>query len=171
MLGEASRAAPPEPPSWLPTSAGRHGDPQQPDPHQLQLVAHLGAGERCGQAGGCPRRARGCQPRPLAQGEPGSVPLDPVLQLSEGRASVRGLRVGAPTRWPWLLGLGLLPSGAWPWVGPRSPLPPQFQGHPFCPIPVPTPKGAGAEGPVQRQRHGRCCCEGGREGRGCWGKG
>ncbi|XP_040837029.1 ganglioside-induced differentiation-associated protein 1-like 1 isoform X1 [Ochotona curzoniae] len=83
MLGEASRAAPPEPPSWLPTSAGRHGDPQQPDPHQLQLVAHLGAGERCGQAGGCPRRARGCQPRPLAQGEPGSVPLDPVLQLSE----------------------------------------------------------------------------------------
>lgn len=76
------------PPSRLlpPRIAGCHGDPQQPDPHQLQLVAHLGAGERCNQAGGSPRRARGSQPRPLAQGEPGSVPLDPILQLSEGRA-------------------------------------------------------------------------------------
>lgn len=76
------------PPSRLlpPRIAGCHGDPQQPDPHQLQLVAHLGAGERCNQAGGSPRRARGSQPRPLAQGEPGSVPLDPILQLAEGRA-------------------------------------------------------------------------------------
>ena len=47
-------------------------------------MAHLGAGERCGEAGGGPRRTRSGQPRPLAQGEPGSVPLDSVLQLAEG---------------------------------------------------------------------------------------
>lgn len=99
------------PPSCLlpPRILGCHGDPQQPDPHQLQLVAHLGAGERCSQAGGGPRRARGIQPRPLAQGEPGSVPLDPVLQLTEGRAGAgcgqevgRGRERGAgSTGVPW----------------------------------------------------------------------
>nr|KAF6422388.1 ganglioside induced differentiation associated protein 1 like 1 [Rousettus aegyptiacus] len=83
MLGEREPPLP-KPPSFLPLIPGCHGDPQQSDPHQLQLVAHLSAGERCGQACGGPRRAPGSQPRPLAQGEPGSVPLDPVLQLAEG---------------------------------------------------------------------------------------
>lgn len=92
MLGEREPPLP-EPPSFLPLIPGCHGDPQQSDPHQLQLVAHLRAGERCGQACGGPRRAPGSQPRPLAQGEPGSVPLDPVLQLSEGTAGEsRGTR-------------------------------------------------------------------------------
>lgn len=85
MLGEREPPLP-KPPSFLPLIPGCHGDPQQSDPHQLQLVAHLSAGERCGQACGGPRRAPGSQPRPLAQGEPGSVPLDPVLQLAEGTA-------------------------------------------------------------------------------------
>lgn len=103
------RAAAAEPPSFLPLIPGCHGDPQQPDPHQLQLVAHLGAGERCGQAGGGPRRARGIQPRPLAQGEPGSVPLDPVLQLTEGTAQES--RGAECTRWPGGVGEGIQEGG------------------------------------------------------------